>query len=149
MPSRTPSTLGALLLACVGALAIPPAQAQAIDSSLFQALGGQPGLAALTTDPVQRLRTDVRIGASFKDSNPRELQRQLADQFCVVAGGPCVYEGANMKDAHADMKVTKADFNALVEVLQTAMAAQGLAFGVQNRLLARLAPMHRDIITVR
>ena len=47
------------------------------------------------------------------------------------------------------MDITKAHFNALVEVLQAAMAAQGIAFAQQNRLLALLAPMHRDIITVR
>ena len=45
--------------------------------------------------------------------------------------------------------ITKGNFNALVEVLQQAMDAQGIAFGAQNRLLARLAPMHRDVITVQ
>jgi hemoglobin len=29
------------------------------------------------------------------------------------------------------------------------MAAQGVPFATQNRLLALLAPMHRDVITVR
>jgi hemoglobin len=29
------------------------------------------------------------------------------------------------------------------------MDAQGIAFGAQNQLLARLAPMHRDVITVK
>lgn len=38
-------------------------------------------------------------------------------------------------------------FNALVEVLQSAMDAQGIPFAQQNRLLALLAPMHRDVIT--
>ena len=42
--------------------------------------------------------------------------------------------------------ITRANFNALVEVLQEAMDAQGVPFGVQNRLLSQLAPMHRDII---
>ena len=36
--------------------------------------------------------------------------------------------------------------NALVEVLQDTMDAQGIPFRDQNRLLARLAPMHREII---
>ena len=39
-------------------------------------------------------------------------------------------------------------FNALVEVLQASMAAQGVPFATQNRLLARLAPMHREIVNV-
>jgi hemoglobin len=36
-----------------------------------------------------------------------------------------------------------------VEVLQGAMDAQGIAFSAQNQLLAKLAPMHRDVITVK
>jgi hemoglobin len=42
--------------------------------------------------------------------------------------------------------VSKGDFNALVEVLQQSMDAQGIGFGTQNKLLGRLAPMHREII---
>jgi hemoglobin len=51
-----------------------------------------------------------------------------------------------MKKAHAGIDVTKANFNALVEVLQQSMDARGIPFGAQNRLLAQLAPMHREII---
>jgi hemoglobin len=36
--------------------------------------------------------------------------------------------------------------NALVESLQTAMDREGGLFAMQNRLLARLAPMKRDIV---
>ena len=54
-----------------------------------------------------------------------------------------------MKTAHAAMGVNKAAFNNLVEGLQFAMDAEKIPFTVQNRLLTLLAPMHRDIITVR
>jgi len=42
--------------------------------------------------------------------------------------------------------VRRADFNALVELLQVTMDARGVPVRAQNRLLALLAPMHRDII---
>jgi hemoglobin len=67
-------------------------------------------------------------------------------QFCEVSGGPCKRKGPDMKKAHSGMDITKSNFNALVEVLQQAMEAQGIAFTTQNKLLAQLAPMHRDII---
>jgi len=51
-----------------------------------------------------------------------------------------------MASAHEGMELTKADFNALVEVLQAAMQARGIAFGDQNRMLAKLAPMHREML---
>ena len=139
------SALAALLIT-TGA-----AQAQTFVVSvdpLFEALGGKPGIARLVDDLVPRLVADPRIGPSFKETNLRELNKQLGDQFCVVAGGPCRYEGGSMKDAHAALRIDKADFNRLVELLQDAMDARAIPFADQNRLLARLAPMHRDVITV-
>ena len=90
---------------------------------------------------------DPRIGGHFKDTKPVALKESLTDQICQLSGGPCKYEGADMKSAHADMDINKGHFNALVEVLQSAMDAQGIPFAQQNRLLALLAPMHRDVIT--
>ena len=147
----------ACAFACGLVAAPPPAAAQAnvtgseavrplANDSLFLAFGGRPGLERLMADFVPRLKADARIGALFKDINAAHLRRQLADQFCVVAGGPCKYEGAPMKESHADFPITKADFNTLVELLQLSMAAQGISFSAQNRMLAQLAPMHREVV---
>ena len=54
-----------------------------------------------------------------------------------------------MKSAHGNMDINKTDFNALVEILQQSMDVQGIPFRSQNKLLAKLAPMHRDVITVK
>ena len=116
---------------------------------LFDALGGKPGIVLLMDDFVPRLAADPAIGAFFKDTNLRELKKQLVDQVCAISGGGCAYEGDDMKRAHANMKVAKADFNRLVEILQVSMDARSVPFADQNRLLARLAPMHRDIVTAR
>jgi hemoglobin len=52
-----------------------------------------------------------------------------------------------MLDSHAQMEIDRADFNALVEDLQTAMNRHDIPFRSQNKLIAELAPMHREIIT--
>ena len=121
----------------------------AAPAGLYAALGEKPGIDRLAGDLVARLLRHPRIGAHFQEAKPEALQQSLAEQFCALSGGPCTYQGADMLDVHADMDIDKGDFNALVEVLQRAMDAQGIAFSQQNRLLALLAPMHRDIITVR
>ena len=131
------------------AAASASATAPAAPAGLYAALGEKPGIDRLAGDFVARLLRHPRIGAHFKDAQPEALQQSLAEQFCALSGGPCTYQGADMLDVHADMDIDKGDFNALVEVLQRAMDAQGIAFSQQNRLLALLAPMHRDIITVR
>ena len=52
-----------------------------------------------------------------------------------------------MKTIHEDLKVSRAQFNALVEDLQAAMRRNDVPSRTQNRLLARLAPMHREVVT--
>jgi hemoglobin len=51
-----------------------------------------------------------------------------------------------MVEAHAQHRITDADFNALVEDLIWAMDQRHIPRTAQNRLLARLAPMHPDIV---
>ena len=92
---------------------------------------------------VVKLGTGILTNASGQIDIPQI--EQLTAQICVVSGGPCKYEGATMPKAHLDMHITRADFNAVVEILQDAMDARGIPFAEQNRLLARLAPMHREI----
>jgi hemoglobin len=116
---------------------------------LYQALGEKAGIARLMDDLVTRAVADPRIGHIFKDTKVQALKDSLTLQVCLLSGGPCVYEGDNMKAAHADFAITKGDFNRLVELLQSAMDAQNIPFTQQNRLLALLAPMHGDIITRR
>ena len=84
-----------------------------------------------------------------RTTNEARLASQLTDQVCEATGGPCRYIGLDMKAAHAGMTITKAHFNALVEVLVASMNAKGVPFDKQTDILALLAPMHRDVITVR
>lgn len=116
------------------------------DDSIFRAWGGQAGIRAVMEDFVPRLQADPRIGHFFKKDGRERLVQLLTEQLCQVSGGPCRYSGAPMGPVHASMNITKADFNALVEVLQQSMNAKGIPFAAQNGMLARLAPMHREII---
>ena len=136
-----------IALICLCLCAAAGAQTAPADASLYTALGEKPGLVRLVDDFMVRLMADARTKPHFKDSKLDHVKQQLVDQFCQVSGGPCVYKGADMKSAHANLEISKGDFNALVEVLQDAMAAQSIPFRAQNQLLAQLAHMHRDVIT--
>ena len=125
------------------------AQTASQNDQLYKAFGEKAGLVTLMDDFMVRLLADPRTGPHFKPSNQQRVKEQLVDQLCVLGGGPCVYKGADMKSAHANLDIKKSDFNALVEVLQQSMDAKGIPFRTQNQMLALLAPMHRDTITVR
>lgn len=108
--------------------------------------GGVAGLQALMEDFMPMLVADPRTGPFFAEVDTERVKQRLVEQFCVILGGDCQYEGLDMVAAHADMGVTHADFNRLVELLQVAMEKRHIPTRAQNRLLAVLAPMHREII---
>jgi hemoglobin len=117
------------------------------DDSAFKAFREKAGIDRISADFVGRISTDPRIGKYFQDVDLQRLSMELAAQFCYLLGGPCQYTGRDMKTVHAAMGLGQDDFNALAEDLQDAMDKEGISFSVQNRLIAKLAPMERAIVT--
>jgi len=116
------------------------------EDSLYQQLGGDIGIDQLAITSLQLLREEERLAFLFEDIDEHNLIRQLSDQLCYLSGGPCVYEGLSMQDAHAGMALTEAEFDIFVQVFMNAMAANNIPFSAQNKLLAMLAPMRTDVI---
>ena len=114
--------------------------------AMFNAFHGRDGISRIVDSLVDRSVADPRISEIFKNQDLVRLRRTPKEQVCFLLGGGCDYSGRDMKAAHKDMGIQDADFNALVENLQWAMDKEGVPFRDQNRLLALLAPMHRDIV---
>jgi len=120
--------------------------ARATDS-LFEQLGGEPGIARIASNALDIYFTDPRVSGDFDNINRDFLQPRFTAYLCRIAGGPCIYKGHSMKRAHKGLAINQAHFNAVVEDLETAMDRAGVPYHVQNRFLARLAPLERDIVT--
>lgn len=116
------------------------------DDATFRAFHKQAGVDRIVDDFVARNVADRRIGDIFKGQDMIRLHRVLKEHFCYVLGGGCAYTGRTMKAAHKNMGLQQADMGALVENLQAAMRAEGVAFAAQNRFLAKLAPIKRDVV---
>jgi hemoglobin len=112
----------------------------------WRAFHEREGVGRIVDAFVARNLADPRIGDIFKGQDIVRLRRTLNEQFCYLLGGGCGYTGRSMKDAHRNMGIQTADMGALVENLQWAMRAEGVPFLTQNRLLAKLAPMKRDVV---
>ena len=116
-------------------------------AALFEAFNGEAGIARIVDDMVDRSLADPRIKDIFAASDLVRLRRTLKEQFCYILGGPCDYTGKDMASSHKDHGIANREFNALVENLQLAMNTEGVPFRAQNKLLAKLAPMQRDVVT--
>ncbi len=134
-------SIALLLLALSGASS--PSMAAGL---LYDQLGGEAGVVAIVDQFLANLADDQRINHFFVDTNLKRFREKLIEQFCSLSGGSCTYSGDSMQQSHAGMGVDHAAFNALVEDLIEAMEHCKVATGAQNRLLALLAPMHKDII---
>lgn len=136
------------------------AQTPYTDDKVYQGLGGKEGIKKIVDTFIPLLLADPRIKESFADFDMEQLNVRLQEQFCEFAGGPCKYTGKyrdktmdgvgterDMATVHQDLKVTNAMFNALTEDLQIAMERNDVPNSVANKLIAKLAPMQRAIVT--
>jgi hemoglobin len=135
--------LAAITVLALGAFA----PASAADDAVYRGLGGKAGIKKIVDDFIPLVLADARIKDSFSDSDMKHVGMRLEEQFCALSGGPCTYAGEPMKESHGGLKITNAQFNALTEDLQIAMENNGVAPSVANKLVAKLAPMQREIVT--
>ncbi|MFZ6777988.1 group I truncated hemoglobin [Undibacterium sp. Ji83W] len=120
--------------------------AQSAPQTLYQALGSESGISQIVDEAVTIILQDERIKASFKETNIPRLAQLLKEQFCVISAGPCKYTGDDMKTVHQGLGINAAQFYALAEDVQIAMDKLAIPSATQNRLMALLAPMKRDIV---
>jgi hemoglobin len=116
-------------------------------ATLYDDLGAHDGVVQLVDAVTVLWLADPKVGPTFADTNIPRFKRLLVDQLCQLSGGDCAYRGQTMQAAHKGLGLHVVQFNALVEDLQAAMRGRGIPFATQNRLLALLAPMERDVVT--
>ncbi|WP_250536232.1 group 1 truncated hemoglobin [Caballeronia sp. AZ10_KS36] len=119
--------------------------AHAADDTLYRQFGEQAGLTRIVDDLYDNVLADPRTAPYFENAPIKRIKTKLVEQFCVLLGGPCEYTGRPMRRTHEGQNIDRAAFDALVEDLQAAMDKNGVPFRAQNKLLAKLAPMYRDV----
>ena len=72
--------------------------------TLYKALGEKPGLVRLMDDFMPRLVADPRTQPFFGPADQHRVKEQLVAQFCQLSGGPCDYQGKDMKTAHMNQR---------------------------------------------
>lgn len=115
-------------------------------TAMLEAFHGVEGIGRIVDNTVDRSVKDPRIGEIFKGHDLVRLRRVVKEQLCYILNGGCAYTGRDMKAAHKDMGLQYADLGRFIEHLQFAMDDEKVPYRAQNRLLAKLAPMHRKVI---
>lgn len=116
------------------------------EKSLFDRLGGLDAIKAVVHEFTTNVGADKRINKRFAKSDIPKLEKTLVDQVCEATGGPCKYAGKNMVEAHKGMKISEAEFTALVEDLVKALDKFKVPAKEKNELLGALGGMKGDIV---
>jgi hemoglobin len=114
--------------------------------SLYDRLGGKAAMTVIVDRFLANVAADSRINGHFATADFPKLKKNLADQLCMISGGPCTYQGADMKIAHAGRHITSRDFEALADNLLTALAKSKVPLYERSELLGLLRLMKKDIV---
>ncbi len=125
----------------------PTTTGTAAPGSLYVKLGGAAAITKVVGDFLGTVVKDDRINGFFKGVDASNLSAKLVEQIGEATGGPEKYTGRPMKEVHAGLKITTANFNTLVEDLVAALDANKVPKDLQTPLLEKLAGMKGDIVT--
>jgi len=154
--------------AASGGTADQPAQAEG-KMALFDRLGGEKGLTAIVEDFTPRAMEDPRVNWEREGSNKgglftrrtsaaqwqatpenvAQLQKHLVQFLSLATGGPAKYDGKAMKSAHAGMKISNPEFEAVIGDLKVSLDKLRIPNKEQKELLAIVESTRPEIVTER
>lgn len=114
--------------------------------SLYDRLGGKPALNAVVGELWAQVAADARINGRFAHTDPKVFGSQLVDFLCQASGGPCKYTGADMKKAHAGMKLSDAEFTALAENTVKALDKFSVPATEKGEVMDMLGGLKGDVV---
>jgi len=136
--------IAAMLLVALAGCATPPGGARA---TLYERMGGMPVINQVVNETIDAVLADPKTRRSFKDIKIPPLKENITKQVCVLAGGPCKYDGAVMRKAHKGLEITDSEFDLMVAALRESLDRH-VGEREKNELLRLLAPMKRDVVGV-
>lgn len=114
--------------------------------SLYQRLGGTPGISAVVDDFVDTVRADPMIGKRFQTADVVHTKAMLTELFCQASGGPCTYTGRSMKDIHRGMDISDAEFNDMAGDMAKTLDKFKLPQREKTDVLNLMASLRGDIV---
>jgi hemoglobin len=117
--------------------------------TLYTRLGGYDAIALVVDDFIMRLATDKRFEkffTGFSNDSKKRLRQHILDQFCVAAGGPCVYLGRDMKTTHGGLGITEADWDVAAKHLVAALDKYKVPQAEKDELMAFVGTQKKDIV---
>lgn len=121
-----------------------------MSDSLYDRLGGSEGITRIASDAVDNHLANPLIATRYENAkaNVDELKNAAATFFIAGTGGPDVYKGQNMLEAHKGMNINATEFMAVLDDILGALDANGIDQRTQEEVLFVLYGMRGEIVGV-
>ena len=148
----------ALIIAIIPVLLFAaPAVAQrgpgeAEEPSLYERLGGLQAISLAVSDFMDAFMADSLIfsNPAVKERKTPQvaplIQYQVTTMVCEATGGPCSYQGPDMKAAHDGLNVSAEEWDRMVEIFVATLDKLEVPERESEELLAILGSTRSDIV---
>ena len=82
---------------------------------------------------------DEQLRGYFDETNMESLRSHQTEFLSMVMGGPADYSGREMREAHATLDISQADFMILVDYLEKALTQNGVSETQTAEILSAVA----------
>lgn len=119
-----------------------------MSESLYERLGGTEGINKIASDIVDLHAANKAIGTRFAESDIPAVKNALATFFIAGTGGPDVYEGKEMLEAHKGMNISATEFVSGLDDALIAFEKNNVGQREQEESLFILFGLRGDIVLV-
>ncbi|MFM1859733.1 MAG: group I truncated hemoglobin [Burkholderiaceae bacterium] len=124
------------------------AETEASADNLFDKYGGVKGLTQVVQVFYQRVMSRPNLSRYFTDVDMDALIGHQIKYFAWALGKPAaVYEGADMREAHAKSGITKASFEEVASILADTLRDHEVIEEDVQTILTRIGMMETDIVS--
>lgn len=119
---------------------------QNADASLYDRLGGRPGIDAIVENIWNNHVSNPLINKRYADSDPAEVKRLVAEMCCAGFGGPETYTGKDMISAHKGMNINETEFVAVCDDVLKALDQNNVGQREKDEILCILYSLKNEIV---
>jgi len=139
-----------LLLAAPASWAEEPAATG--EKSLYDRLGGLAPISVVVSDFIDALVPDEMLNQNpaIKEARDRVpaayLKFHVTSMLCQATGGPCAYTGRTMKESHAHLHITGAEWDRMAQIFKQVLDKFKVPEKEQQDLFALVGTTKADIV---
>ncbi|WP_394553016.1 group 1 truncated hemoglobin [Agromyces sp. MMS24-JH15] len=116
-------------------------------TEIYDRLGGPDGVRTAVSVFYQRVTADPELAPWFEGIDLDRLQAHQRAFLAAAFGGPRVFSGRTLSEAHAGLEITDAAFDRIVETLMTSLADLGVDAQAVVAVGERLEEVRGEIVT--